>query len=199
MLSEEAERHELAAGRQWVIDPLDGTVNFLHAVPHVGVSVALAEEGSPVAGVVIDVMREHEYVASVGGGAFRDGERLAVSGAALGSALIATGFPYDRRDKPQMYADRLAKVMAEVQGIRRLGAATLDLAWVAAGILDGYWEASLGPWDMAAGVLLVQEAGGVVTDAHGQNNRLDHGSVIAAGPTVHSGLLQILQPEFAED
>ena len=193
ILAEEENLGTLSEGRLWVIDPLDGTVNFFHGVPHVAVSVALFEDGAPLVGVVVDVFAGAEYTASIGGGAFCNGEPIRTSTADLGGALVATGYPYDRRDRPQVYTDINALVLAKVQGIRRFGAAALDLAWVAAGKLDGYWETNLGPWDVAAGMLLIEEAGGLITDHHGRRTRLDDTVFVAASASLHPDLLAVVK------
>ncbi len=147
---------------RWVVDPLDGTTNFVHGLPHFGPSVALEVEGQVVVGVVIDVSREEVFRASRGHGAFLNDVRMHVSDVdELQQALVATGFGYDRGERPGFYLERVERVFRACQGLRRAGAAALDLAWVAAGRLDAYWEFDLGPWDVAAGGLLVEEAGGV--------------------------------------
>jgi len=148
---------------RWVVDPLDGTTNFVHGLPHFGPSVALQIDGVVQVGVVIDVSRGEEFSAARGGGARCNGRPLQVSTVArLHEALVATGFAYDRRERAGFYLARVERVLEACQGVRRAGAAALDLAWVAAGRLDAYWEYQLGPWDVAAGALLVEEAGGGV-------------------------------------
>jgi len=182
--------------RTWVIDPLDGTVNFLHGVPHVAVVVALVDGDGVSVGVVYDVFRSEVFHATRGGGAWMNDTRLAVSTQTdLGASLMATGFPYDRRDHAHEYVEAVAAALIHLQGIRRAGTAALDLTWTAAGRYDGYWELGLKPWDMAAGVLIVEEAGGTVTDLRGQ--RLDvftAGSVAATNGLLHDGLLTVMAP-----
>ncbi len=191
VLAEESGGGEGGHGRRWIVDPLDGTVNFLHGVPHVGVSVALYEDDRPLAGVVIDVFREEEFWAEAGAGAAGTSGRLRVSTRSpLGDALIATGFPYDRRRHGLGYGQTVGRVLERVRGVRRMGTACLDLAWVAAGRFDGFWEFQLAPWDLAAGVLLVEEAGGVVSDHRGGPAAPSMPSVVAANP--------LIQPELAE-
>ncbi len=193
ILAEEDNTGELVDGRMWVVDPLDGTVNFFHGVPHVGVSVALVDDGVPIVGVVVDVFGGKEYWASTGAGSFCDGDPIRVSQIdSLGRALVATGFPYDRRERAKVYTDINAAVISEVQGIRRFGAATLDLAWTATGTLDGYWESALAPWDVAAGMVLVEEAGGLITNHEGRRSRLDDKIFIAAPPAIHSEFVAVL-------
>ncbi len=149
------------AATRWVVDPLDGTTNFVHGLPHYGPSVALEVDGEVVVGVVIDVGRREVFRASRGHGAWLGDVRMQVSPTAeLQQALVATGFAYDRGERADFYLERVARVFRACQGLRRAGAAALDLAWVAAGRLDAYWEFHLGPWDVAAGSLLVEEAGG---------------------------------------
>lgn len=168
VLGEEQGRSLAAATRTWIVDPLDGTVNFVHGIPHVAVSIALYEGHHPLVGVVLDVFREEEFWATAGGGAWLGEHRLAVSTTGtLDGALAATGFPYDRREHSTEYTATFGMVLGRVQGLRRMGTASLDLAWVAAGRYDAFWEQRLAPWDVAAGLLLVREAGGHVTNREG--------------------------------
>jgi len=168
ILAEEGASKESATGRRWLIDPLDGTVNFLHGFPHVSVSVAVEDDEGGLAAVVYDVFRREEFAASRNGGTELDGRPVRVTGRDdLSKALIATGFSYDRHERGPEYGAVLGEMLRVVRGIRRGGSAALDLAWVACGRLDGYWEVRLGPWDVAAGFLLVTEAGGVVTAVDG--------------------------------
>ncbi|HSL24728.1 MAG TPA: inositol monophosphatase family protein [Acidimicrobiia bacterium] len=178
------------AGRAWIVDPLDGTVNFIHGVPHVAVSVALWIDQAPAAAVVIDVIHGEEFSAVAMGGAFSSGNRIKVSGEDdLGRSLIATGFPYDRNIHGLAYADNLGQVLTRVQGVRRLGSAALDLAWVACGRYEGYWEFGLKPWDVAAGMLLVTEAGGRVTSHRGLDYQMGDAGVVASNALIHDSLL----------
>lgn len=193
-LAEESGGEGWREGRRWVVDPLDGTINYLHGIPHIAVSVALYQEGVGQVGVVVDVMRGDVYSAALGRGAFCNGEPLSVSAVADGDqALIATGFPYDRRRHASHYATTLAAVLSRFQGVRRMGTAALDLAWVAAGKYDGYWEFLLGPWDMAAGLLLVTEAGGAVSDHHGAPVALDSTGVVASNGKMQRPLLEAVR------
>jgi myo-inositol-1(or 4)-monophosphatase len=183
ILGEEGASRDGTSGRRWVIDPLDGTVNFLHGFPQVAVSIGLVDSDGGVAGVIRDVFRDEEFAARRGGAATLNGEPMRVAGRTeLGNALVATGFSYDRQERGPEYGRALGEVLRVVRGIRRGGSAALDLAWVACGRLDGYWEARLGPWDIAAGVLLVTEAGGVVTGYGGEPPT--HASIVAANPTL---------------
>ena len=194
VLAEESGGSAWNHDRVWLVDPLDGTVNFIHAVPHVSVSVALWVDGRPVAAVVIDVMRGEEITASEGGGAFSGSNPVAVSQqAALSHSLIATGFAYDRNVHGVAYAANLGNVLTRVQGIRRLGSSALDFGWVACGRYEGYWEFGLKPWDAAAGILLVTEAGGTVTNHRGETFRLNDAGVVVSNGTIHDELLAAVQ------
>lgn len=178
------------APRVWVVDPLDGTVNFIHAIPHIAVSVALWVEGRAAAGVVIDVMHGEEFTATASGGAYSGGNPITVSPQeSLGLSLVATGFPYDHNVHGAAYAANLGQVLTLVQGVRRLGSAALDLAWVASGRYEGYWEFGLKPWDMAAGVLLVKEAGGAASTPRGEDCDLGDTGIVASNGLIHEGLL----------
>jgi myo-inositol-1(or 4)-monophosphatase len=178
----------------WLVDPLDGTANFLHGFPVVGVSVALVEAGRPIVGVVHAPMLGDTYVAVHGRGAYRGNERLHVSGRAPARAICATGFPFRHKDRLDRYARVLTAALRGFEDLRRAGAASLDLAWTGAGVFDGYFELALGPWDVAAGALVVTEAGGVVTDWCGDDRQwLDSGDIVAAPPQVHEVLLDLVR------
>jgi myo-inositol-1(or 4)-monophosphatase len=184
-------------GRVWIVDPLDGTVNFVRRIPQIAVSVALWQDGTPLVGVIIDVAREEEFVATLGHGATLNDQPISVSSTRLmEDSVIATGFPYDRRTYARSYLAVVEKVMVRSRGVRRMGAAALDLAWVACGRYDGYWEhgGPLGvkPWDLAAGVLLVAEAGGTVTDQTGQSNQLLASATVATNGHIHEDLRGII-------
>lgn len=183
----------------WFIDPVDGTTNFAHGYPHVAVSMGLAIDGVPVLGVVHDPMRRETFAACEGAGATLNGAPIGVSKTAgVDAALIGTGFPYDRRERPEVYLAYVADVMRRAQGIRRAGTAALDLCWVACGRLDGFWEFKLKPWDIAAGVAIVRQAGGRVSDCRG-DDRLDlyAGSLLATNGSIHAELIDILAPRLA--
>ncbi len=190
VLAEESLRAELdRAEPLWIIDPLDGTTNFIHGFPVFSVSVACAVGGLVVAGVVIDPTRGEVFEATRGGGAAMNGRALRVtSRAGLKGALIATGFPFRRHHRLEPFLDTFRAVFAESAGIRRAGSAALDLAYVAAGRLDGFWEEGLGPWDMAAAELMIEEAGGVVSDFLGGGRFLQTGAIVAGTPGVHREL-----------
>ena len=181
-------------GLVWVVDPLDGTTNFLHGVPAYAVSVAAAVDGVLQAGVVIQVPRHEVYAASRGGGAWQGDRRLDVSAIADPAfALIGTGFPFKDPSQIEPYLAQLGRFAAQTSGIRRPGSAALDLADVAAGRFDGFWEPHLSAWDLAAGTLLVREAGGRVTDAAGRDLGVEHSSVVAGNPAMHRWLLDQLR------
>lgn len=176
-----------ARGRRWVIDPLDGTVNFVHGIAQVAVSVGLVDDRGGLAAVVLDPLREEEFTAARGSGAALNGDPIAVSERSeIGNALVVTGFPYDRREHGPAYAALVGRILQSVRGVRRLGSAALDLAWVAAGRFDGYWEFGLAPWDVAAGMLLVSEAGGALTDSRG--GPADHRDIVATNGHIHEAL-----------
>ena len=178
----------------WLVDPLDGTANFVHRFPIVGVSIGLVEDGVPIVGVVHAPMLGETYTARAGGGAYRDGERLWVSRRPVEQGICATGFPFRaKRQRLDEYLPVFERALRTCEDLRRAGAASMDLAWSAAGVYDGYFEQALGPWDMAAGALLVREAGGVVTDWHGDDTAwLDSGDIVAAPPAMHECLLEII-------
>lgn len=198
ILGEEGGGDDWRRGRVWIVDPLDGTVNYVHRVPQVAVSVALWSDGAPLVGVIIDVARNDEYVAVVGEGATINGEPLHVSETeSLQQSLVATGFPYDRTEQARAYLRVVEEVMINSQGTRRLGAAALDLAWVASGRYDAYWEhggaQGVRPWDVAAGMLLVVEAGGTHTDESGRPNQLEARAHVATNGKVHEELRSIVE------
>ena len=180
-------------GLQFYVDPLDGTTNYAHGLPHFNVTVAVADGEGLAAAATIDPMRGELFLASRGGGATLDGLPIRHAGCAeLGEALLVTGFPYDVHRESAEVLRRLAGFVTRAQGIRRLGAAALDLAYVACGRLDGYWEGSLKPWDSAAGVLICREAGAVVTDFEGGQRILETGCVVAASPRLHPRMLEVI-------
>ena len=170
------------SGYLWVVDPLDGTTNFAHGLPIWSVSIAIVKEGEPVVGVVYDPSREECFTAARGRGARLNGEEIRVSETTeLGDALLVTGFPYDVRTSPVNNLDHFGHFLMRARAVRRLGSAALDLAYLACGRFDGFWELKLHPWDVAAGALLVEEAGGVVTRFDGEPFDI-HSPEIAAGP-----------------
>ncbi len=177
----------------WIVDPLDGTTNFLHGIPIFAVSIALERQGQVVAGVVYNPAMDELYTAERGGGAFMNDRRLRVAARSkLSDAVIATGIPHLGRGHHGKALVDLRNVMGEVAGIRRMGAASLDLAYVAAGRVDGYWEDWLSAWDMAAGMLIVREAGGFTSDRTGGQDVLSGGSIVAGNELIHKALLKTL-------
>ncbi len=182
------------SGLAWVVDPLDGTTNFLHRVPFYSVSIGAVLDGEPVAGVVHDVPRGIRYHALAGGGAFQNGSPLHVSKITEArQALIGTGFPYRYyTEELPRYQAQFAAVIAGSGGLRRPGSAALDLCYVATGQFDGFWELKLAPWDVAAGTLIVREAGGMVTGLDGERQVIRHGSIVAGNPAIHGWLMQVL-------
>ena len=183
----------------WIIDPLDGTTNFLHGFPVFAVSIALKVKGRLEAGVIYDPNRQEIFTAIRGQGAHLEGKRIRVSRrTSLDGALIGTGFPY-RSDPKQtkQYLAMLESVLKSTAGIRRPGAAALDLAYLATGRLDGFWEFGLHIWDIAAGTLLIREAGGLISELQGEGDFLESGNIVAGAPKVHDALKKILAPHLA--
>ena len=187
------------ASHRWIIDPLDGTTNFLHGLPHFAISIALEREGQLIAGVVFNPLTDEMFMAERGQGAWLNESRLRISAREnLADALFATGIPFKGRPGHALFGAELAAVSDKVSGIRRFGSAALDLAYVAAGRFDGYWERNLQPWDIAAGIVLVREAGGMVSDIAGNDGMLDGGAVVAATPALHGPLRQLLADARAD-
>ncbi len=182
------------ARNRWIVDPLDGTTNFLHGIPHFAISIAHEEDGEIVAALVYEPIRDESYWAEKGGGAYLNARRLRVSGRTrLAEALVATGIPFMGRRTDHRYIATLEAVMTRVAGIRRFGSAALDLAYVAAGRYEGFWEFGLAPWDIAAGILLVREAGGFVTEVDGAHDMLASGSILAGNDNIHADLGAVLR------
>lgn len=174
---------------QWIIDPLDGTSNFLHGLPVFCVSIGCRRGGQMIAAVILDPMGDNLFTASKGGGAWWNGRKMKVSqNAGLADAFLATGYPFRVRAALEVYLDIFRDVFLQSRGVRRCGAAALDLAYTAAGVYDGFFELRLSPWDVAAGILLVEEAGGVVTDFDGGKSYFKGGNILAGNERVHAGL-----------
>jgi myo-inositol-1(or 4)-monophosphatase len=184
---------------EWVIDPLDGTTNFLHGFPQFAVSIALKHRGRLDQAVVYDPLRQELFTASRGAGATLNDRRIRVTRAnGLPGALLGTGFPFRHQQHLDAYLEMFRALFPETAGIRRAGAAALDLAYVAAGRLDGFWEIGLNEWDTAAGALLVLEAGGMVSDFDGGSDYLETGNVICAGPRLHAAMVAKIRPHRGE-
>jgi myo-inositol-1(or 4)-monophosphatase len=193
ILAEEGHSRAPRDSISWIIDPLDGTTNFAHGYPVFSVSIGLEIDGEVVWGVVFDPMRNELYTARRGNGSFCDDVPLCVSKVeTLSASLLATGFPYDIRTSKQNNLDNFCAFALRSHGVRRSGSAALDLCNVAAGRLDGFWELKLNPWDCAAGYLMVREAGGTVTNYHGQAGSIYDGEVIASNGLIHSEMIKVL-------
>jgi len=195
ILAEESGQHPGAKDTRWLVDPLDGTTNFAHGHPHLCVSIAAETCGQLEVGVVYDPLRREMFRCARGRGASLNDRPIRVSTTlALESALLGTGFPYDRRVRAAEYLVLVEAILRRAQGIRRAGSAALDLCYVAAGRLDAFWEAKLQPWDVAAGRLMVEEAGGLVTSVDGALHTLDSGDIVASNGALHAELLAALVP-----
>jgi myo-inositol-1(or 4)-monophosphatase len=178
----------------WFIDPLDGTANYLHGLPHFSISIAIAQDNQIEAALIYDPIRQELFTAAKGNGAFLDQKRIRVSHRKkLESTLIGTGFPFKKKQYIKPYLQSFEAIFESVSDIRRGGSAALDLAYVAAGRLDGFWETGLSQWDLAAGSLLIQEAGGAITDFEGKNNFITSGNVIASNLKIQKPLQKLIQ------
>lgn len=183
----------------WIVDPIDGTSNYLHGIPHFAISIALQVKGRLEAGVIYDPLREEMFTASRGQGAFLNSQRIRVSGRRdLSTAVVATAFPFRQRRLMRAYRAMFEAMFERVEDFRRAGTASLDLAYVACGRLDGYWELNLQPWDIAAGALLVQEAGGVVMDVAGGDRWLESGHILAAPFKLITPMRAAIEPHVSE-
>ena len=199
ILAEESGKHE-GNDFLWVIDPLDGTTNFLHGFPQFAVSIALKNKHNIEIAVVYDPLRDELFTASRGGGAMLNNRRIRVTPqASFRGALIGTGFPFNKQQHLDTYLSMFRSVFTDSAGIRRAGSAALDLAYLAAGRLDGFWEIGMHEWDMAAGILLIQEAGGVVTDFSFNDKYLSSGNLIAGNPKMHQLIYQAIKPHVTEN
>ena len=197
ILAEESGKTEHEDRYRWIIDPLDGTTNFIHGYPHSSISIALQKEDKMILGVVYDPYSDELYYAEKGNGAYCNQKRIFVSRQAnVNSCLIATGFPFKSRHLLDQYWRVLSEIFMEVSGIRRTGSAALDLAYVACGRFDGFWELKLSPWDIAAGAIIIEEAGGKITDFEGKNNHTWTGDVIASNAIIHDFLMSKVQKVF---
>lgn len=201
IFTEESVKDEARGGSdRWIIDPLDGTTNFIHGFPAFSVSIALEREGRMVLGVVYDPLRHEIFHAEEGGGAFLNRRAISVSNPkSLDECLVATGFPFKMRHLLAPYLESFRSVFALVSDIRRAGSAALDLAWLAAGRLDAFWECGLMPWDVAAGSLLIKEAGGIITDFSGGPEAVWKGDIVAGTTIAHGPILEAVQKAFGSD
>ncbi len=197
ILSEESGRNDNTNDLCWIVDPLDGTTNFIHGNPHIAISIALQQAGQIILGVVYDPFRDEMYYAERGKGAYCNNQRIQVSPLnQLNHCLIATGFPFRCKELLDEYWKVLSAIFLAVSGIRRTGSAALDLAYVACGRFDGFWELRLSPWDIAAGALLIEEAGGKISDFEGQDKHIWVGDVVASNGMIHDFILSQVQKVF---
>lgn len=183
----------------WIIDPLDGTTNFLHGLPHFAISIGLQKEDELIAGVIYDPIKDELFYAEKGGGAFLNERRLRVSArSSLSESLLGTGIPFalHTQEVIKSFQNTLERVMPLVAGVRRFGSAALDLAYVAAGRFEGYWEKPVSPWDIAAGIVLIREAGGYVCDFKGGEDFFDTKSILATNQALHQPLKDLLLPSY---
>ncbi|MBU0561220.1 MAG: inositol monophosphatase [Bacteroidetes bacterium] len=177
----------------WVIDPLDGTTNFAHGLPIFSVSVGLMKSGKTICGVIYDVMRDAMYSAEVGSGAFMNGEKIKVNeNDDLEEGVIVTGFPYNIRENPDNAIEKFNRFLMNARAVRRLGSAAIDFCYVAEGVFDGFWEVHLNPWDVCAGKLIVEEAGGIVTNFKNEKTDIFSSQMLATNGKVHNKMLEIL-------
>ena len=199
ILSEESLAIVGAGKMRWIIDPLDGTTNYAHGYPVFCVSIALEKDGFIILGVIYDPMREEMFITVRGDGAYLNGKKLSVSPTRdISRSLLATGFPYDIRNSKENNLNYFNSMAKEAQAIRRAGAAALDIAYVAAGRFDGFWELKLMPWDMAAGLLMVEEAGGAVSDLFGSNWNISSPNVLASNGLIHEQMIKIFKNAVKE-
>jgi myo-inositol-1(or 4)-monophosphatase len=193
ILSEESGKQQHTSGRTWIVDPLDGTTNFAHGFPFFAVSIALEIEKEIVLGIVYNPQMDEYYEAVRGKGSSLNNNPINVSGTSnLDESLLATGFPYDIREKSEEIIKFFSKMIVRSQGVRRPGSAAIDLCYVAAGRLDGFWEQGLNPWDTAAGIIIVEEAGGTVTTFEGKPYSPFKKTIVAANPLIHGEMIRVL-------
>jgi myo-inositol-1(or 4)-monophosphatase len=194
LLEERGEIEGADRTHRFIVDPLDGTTNFLHGIPHFAISIALEREGDLVAGLIFNPVTHEIFTAERGKGSYLNDRRLRVAARTdLADTVIGTGIPHSGRPAHDLFLAELRAVMATAAGVRRLGAASLDLAWTAAGRLDGFWERNLRPWDLAAGIVILREAGGFVSDTDGKDAMLAQGSVVAGNEAIQRNLLKLLK------
>ncbi|HSH63516.1 inositol monophosphatase [Methyloceanibacter sp.] len=195
LMEERGEEQGADRTHRWIVDPLDGTTNFLHAIPIFAVSIALEREGELVAGLIYNPVSQETFAAERGNGAYlNERRRLRVAARTeLSASVIGTGIPHSGRPEHELFLKELPVLMDTAAGVRRFGAASLDLAWTAAGRLDGFWERNLRAWDVAAGIIILREAGGFVTDADGKDKMLETGSIVAGNEAIHRQLLKLVR------
>ena len=192
ILSEEIGQISNDESFRWIIDPIDGTSNFLHGIPHFAMSVALEHEKEIICGIVYDPIKDEMFYSEKGQGSFLNNQRIRVSSRKnLKNSIIATGIPWGAKDKNDKYLKQLVPIMDNSAGIRRFGVASLDLAYVASGRFDGYWESNLNLWDICAGILLVKEAGGLITDFEGEKKYLENKNLLASNSGINEQLLKV--------
>jgi myo-inositol-1(or 4)-monophosphatase len=197
ILAEESGKNKNTNTYRWLIDPLDGTTNFIHGNPHCSISIALQKEEQIILGLIYDPFRDELYYAEKGKGAYVNNKRIYVSKQEkLSSCLIATGFPFKCRHLLDQYWYVLSEIFMGISGIRRTGSAALDLAYVACGRFDGFWELKLSPWDVAAGAIIIEEAGGKITDFEGKDNHIWTGDVVASNAIIHNFMMSKVQKVF---
>jgi myo-inositol-1(or 4)-monophosphatase len=197
ILAEESGQNDNRSTYRWIIDPLDGTTNFIHGYPHSSISIALQKENKIILGVIYDPYRDEIYYAERGRGAYCNQKRIYVSRQTkISNCLIATGFPFKERNLLENYLKTLTGIFMEVSGIRRTGSAALDLAYVACGRFDGFWELKLSPWDIAAGAIIIEAAGGKITDFEGKENHIWTGDVVASNGIIHDFMMSKVQNVF---
>lgn len=194
ILAEESGEDSLKSEFQWIIDPLDGTINYIHEFPMFSVSIALEHNGKKKVGVIYDPLKKELFYAQEGKGAFLNDQKIQVSQKEnLKEALLATGFPFLIHERLDPYLDIFRVIFSKVTGIRRAGSAAIDLAYTACGRFDGFWEMGLSPWDIAAGILLVEEAGGRVSGFHGEKEISESGDIVCGNPKIHPQIIEIIQ------
>jgi myo-inositol-1(or 4)-monophosphatase len=199
LMEERGEIKGADATHRWIIDPLDGTTNFLHGIPVFAISIALERDGELVAGIVYNPANHETFTAEKGKGAYLNDKRIRVAARdELAAAVIGTGIPHAGRPNHELFLKELRAVMAGSAGVRRMGAAALDVAWTAAGRFDGFWEHGLRAWDIAAGIVILREAGAYVTDCAGKDRMLEDGGIVAGNETIHAKLLKLLKAAGAE-
>ncbi len=193
LMEESGEIAGADSSTRWIVDPLDGTSNFLHGVAHFSISIGLERDGDPFAGIIYSPIHDEMFWAEKGSGAFLNGHRIRVSARrSMDDSLFATGIPFKGKEGHDLFLGHLKAVMAVSAGVRRCGSAALDIAYVAAGRFDGFWEAGLNPWDMGAGIVLVREAGGLVSDLGGGPDMMANGNILAANGHLHRPLAEVL-------